>query len=159
TYEAGQGAQFAPAEGIGPSPAENFKRIRDGINDDDVVLTETWAELLGTTAPTPSPWAEYKLGTPKTTRIYYQRVQLTGFAELRAALVPGLAKRDLSPLTGEHFHLIMLTAPADISPEDLWDPRVAVVVPATLEAAEIDLCKTVVAARNILDDPSGASGG
>lgn len=158
TYEAGKGGQFSPTEGIGPSPTELFKRTRDALNDDDPALAEAWAELLGATAPTPSLWAEYKLGTAKTVRAYYERVQFTGLAELRATLGPGSAKHDLSPTTGEHFHVIMLIAPCDVSSEDLWDPRVAVVVPAALEPAEVELCKTVVAARNVLQDPSGATG-
>lgn len=157
-FQPSEGARFEPAAATGPSPAEVFGRKRGEIDDSDPRLVDAWQALLHETTPQPGLWSELKLDSPRLTKVLHDRVNYSGMVELRNGPGNVTSSIDLSYASGRHFHIVVLTAPETVTPDDLADPRVAVVVPGELTPDEVALLKTYVAARLILDNGSLTSG-
>lgn len=157
-FEPSRGAKFEASAVTGPLPLERVNKAKQELGDNDPRLQSAWSDLLQVTSPAVGLWSELKLDSPKPTKSLHERVQYQGVIELRRSFAKGQGLVDLSHNSGRHFHIIVLTQPAGVSPDDLDDPRVAVVMPGQLTSEEIDLCKTYVACQTIMDNPSLMSG-
>ncbi|MGH2458498.1 MAG: hypothetical protein ACRDIY_06480, partial [Chloroflexota bacterium] len=151
-FQPGEGARFEPEAGTGPLPAEVLNRKKQELSDEDPTLLEDWATLLQASAPSVGLWSALKLDTGRPTKAPHGRVQYAGSVELKSAPGTGRGSADLSYASGRHFHVVVLTGCTAVDPDDLEDPRVAIVVPGALQPDEIDLGKTYRAAVNVLED-------